>query len=281
MIDENYSPVPASFDTFSIEDLAKLPKPSWNIEKHEQSQGLTMIHGDPGTMKTYIEVDKALKLAAGADHFFGHRINKQVGTLYILGEGSEFLLSRIDAWLRRYGRAVNRKDIIDQFHVIPHPVDISDEKIIDKIIATMKLNGLNRLGLDTYSRMMSGVDENKQDVISIIVNHLDEIKTQAKAHITLVHHNNSMGKYRGSTVLDGALDSRFESTKDQGLLKIVCRKMKNAPDNIEYMAQPIPMGESIMLAPVTGPKLTFPHTSYPAPVQATFEPNPFVDDQEY
>lgn len=263
------------YNTFNIDGLAGLPKPKWNIDKFEQARGLTMIHGNPGTRKTYVEVDKSLKLAAGVDNYFGFRNNARVGTLYILGEGTEFLLSRITAWMQRYPKA-NRNDLLEQFHVIPQPVDISDEKVIDKIIVTMKENGLNRLVLDTYSRMMPGVDENNQAVISIIVNNLDEIQRQANAHVTLVHHNNAMGKYRGSTVLDGALDSRFETINENGQLKIVCHKMKNAPDNIEIHTQTIQMGESIVIVPQIPLQHTFPFTAFPPVLLGgDVTPNPF------
>jgi DNA-binding transcriptional ArsR family regulator len=61
--------------------------------------------------------------------------------------------------------------------------------------------------IDTVARSMAGANENDTAVMSLYVNQSETIGKELNAGILLVHHEGRNGLQRGSSALDGAVDS--------------------------------------------------------------------------
>lgn len=221
-----------TFEYLTLGELRKLPPPEWLIHETIVSDGLSIIYGEPGSGKSFIAIDMALRLALGVDW---HGIKtKRAGILYIAGEGVRGIGKRIEGWARFQGIDVDNLPFV----VVPVAAQILDDGERAKLIRTIdavkaRLNfevGLTIV--DTVSRSIAGQDENGQETMSAFVKGCDEIKAHTGGAMIGIHHSgkNKEAGMRGSTVLLGACDAAIRLTKDERIVTLAFEKQKDAEE---------------------------------------------------
>lgn len=223
------------FDTLTISEIEALPPPAWLVHELISEDGLSILYGDPGTGKSFVALDMALRLAMGME--WHGRAAKSVGVLYIAGEGARGIGKRVKGWRLKHGIKEYEVEGIP-FALLPVPVQLLDEndraKLIRTIDAVKKRLSFD-VGLtvvDTVSRSISGVDENSQDTMSAFVKACDDIKHHTGGALLGIHHSGKDKErgMRGSSVLLGACDAALKLEKSERIITLSVEKQKDAEE---------------------------------------------------
>lgn len=226
-----------TFPLLSLAELAALPPPSWLIDGIVSDSGLSILYGDPGSGKSFVTIDMAMRLALGWD-WHGAQ-TKRVGVLYIAGEGVRGLGNRIKGWRLKHGVA---DDADIPFALMPVAAQLLIPEERARLLRTIdaakvKLGfDIGLIVIDTVSRSIAGQDENGQETMSAFVKGCDEIRDHCGGAVIGVHHSGKDKEkgMRGSTVLLGACDATFKVQKADSLVTLKCEKQKDGEE-----AQPI------------------------------------------
>lgn len=203
------------------------------------ARGTAFIVGQSKAGKTFITIDWALRLAAGAPSIMGRKA-KQVGVAYIAAEDPEGVKTRIEAWRHKWPRGS-----YTPFRLITQAPNLLDEESIeelqgelDDIAADFEAQG-HKLGLivfDTFSRCIPGAEENSSERMSLAVGSLDKIGRDSDALALVVAHHGKAGDakgIRGWSGLDAASDATVTVERDEvtpEIRKITFSKVKNGQD---------------------------------------------------
>lgn len=223
------------FEALSIGDLKKMPNPRFIIDKHLPECGLGFLYGSPGAKKSFLALDWALHLAFGRPHWHGHAIEmkRPGGVVYLAGEGAAGFKVRVSAWMNHHGIPEDQQEA-GRFRLIRQPVDFMNSEDMLKLARTLRKSiaaPVTAVVVDTVSRSMPGADENLQKDMTLFVKACDAIKDAFGCVVLGVHHANTQGKMRGSTVLLGAGDFVFRMEKKTDVTgRLWCEKQKDAPD---------------------------------------------------
>ncbi len=230
--DTEHDPDDDTFRLLNLAELEALPPPNWLIHEVISEDGLSIMYGDPGTGKSFIALDMSLRVAMGLD--WQGRSTRQVGVLYIAGEGARGLGKRVKGW--RMKHQADWENV--PFMLLPVAVQLLDERERARLFRTIdeaKRKAGFDIGLvviDTISRSIAGQDENGQDTMSGLVKIVDDVRHYCGGAALGVHHS---GKdkdrgMRGSTVLLGACDATIRLTKDGEHITVKCEKQKDAEE---------------------------------------------------
>lgn len=221
------------FEVLSMADMASAPEMEWLIEDALPMGGLALLFGAPGSFKTFVAVDLALRLTYDAGSWLGHDAKRGQSVLYIASEGSAGMYRRIIAWRRKHGLEGDSA----RFRMIRQPMSFVSGEDIGRLVATVQADaqahGLpSIIFVDTVSRVLPGVDENLQKDMTVFIAGCDRLRAEFGAAVVGVHHTNKAGAMRGSSVLDGAADSIFRVERDERSQAgtLTCEKQKDAED---------------------------------------------------
>jgi RecA-family ATPase len=218
------------FELLDMDELEALPPPTWLIEELISDYGLSIVYGDPGAGKSFVVLDMALRIAFGLP--WHDVVTKQIGVLYIAGEGSRGLGKRVKGWRKGHGLEGAKAP----FLLLPVAVQLLDPKEVEKlkrtIVAAMERAGFH-IGLviiDTVSRAIAGQDENGQESMSMFIKACSDIQAQIGGAVIGVHHSgkDSSRGMRGSTVLLGGCDASIKLTKNEQTVTLEVEKQKDA-----------------------------------------------------
>jgi hypothetical protein len=156
---------------------------------------------------------------------------KQVGVLYIAGEGKHGLGKRVKGWRREHG--LEGADA--PFKLLPIAVHMLDKPSVEKLKRTIDAVAaeigvpLGLIIIDTVSRAIPGQDENKQDVMSLFVDGCADLHNYTDGAVIGVHHS---GKdkdkgMRGSTVLLGGCEASIKVSKTENTVTLDMEKQKD------------------------------------------------------
>ena len=209
---------------FTYDDILQMPPPRWLVSNYLLENSTAMLIGPSGSYKSFAALDLSLCIATGMD-YHSNRVHP-ADVLYVAGEGSGGYRARIGAWKEHYKKNIN------QFYLLPNPLDFMKEEVVDSIIEDIDILKLN-LGLfvvDTLARCNSG-EENSASDMSKFINNLDRIRIHTGCTILIVHHtgkNASLGA-RGSSSIYAAMDTSLEIAKQEMIMTVTCDKQKDAP----------------------------------------------------
>lgn len=221
------------FEVLSMADMASAPEMEWLIEDALPMGGLVLLFGAPGSFKTFVAVDLALRLTYDAGSWLGHDAKRGLSVLYIASEGSAGMYRRIIAWRRKHGLEGDSA----RFRMIRQPMSFVSGEDIGRLVATVQADAAAHglpsiIFVDTVSRVLPGVDENLQKDMTVFIAGCDRLRAEFGAAVVGVHHTNKAGAMRGSSVLDGAADSIFRVERDERSQAgtLTCEKQKDAED---------------------------------------------------
>ncbi len=217
----------------SIDDLSHLPKPRWAIDGLFEVNSLVMLCGPPGHYKSFMALDWILSMAVGRK--WNHRPTTPAKVLYILGEGKASLLKRIDTWVRFQNlSAEEHARLVDNFRVDFDVAQFASKASVDNMLSQLVTEKFTPsvIVVDTFARSFVGLDENSQKDTGVWIESADRLR-QLGMTVIFLHHtakNTEFGfKFRGSSAIEGALDTSFVLHKDprSGTIKLTCTKQKD------------------------------------------------------
>jgi 5S rRNA maturation endonuclease (ribonuclease M5) len=188
----------------SIDDLENLAPPSFLIEDTITDNGLSVLWGRSGAMKSFVALDMGLCVAT-ATAWHG-RETKGGLVIYVAAEGSHGLGRRAVGWCRTRGRNLDHS----RFRVVPQALVVTSNDLDALVAGVMALGSKPALIiLDTLARTFGNGDENKQADMNAYVTAADRLRELTGAHVMIVHHSgvHEDKRERGSNVLRGAADT--------------------------------------------------------------------------
>jgi hypothetical protein len=172
----------------------------------------------------FVAIDWALSVSTGS-WWFGQQVVKG-RVLYVVAEGAVGVPQRVDAW-KHARRTWSLGDII----WLPVPVDIFHAgHALDVARLARELNP-TLIVIDTLARSVPTADENSAKDMGQVVLNADRLRRATGACVLVVHHTgrDEARGMRGSTVLEGAMDTTLECRKNEdGAVEITSTKQKNS-----------------------------------------------------
>lgn len=226
-----------------------LPEPSWLIPGWLQNNSTAVLYGEPGSYKSFVALDMALSVAAGLPALGLDYEARALPVVYVAPEGAIGIAKqRRAAW-----RAARGVEGPLPFWLAPEaPLIREPASIADFMAELEKRCSLPRLiVLDTYSRIMAGLDENAAQDASRAVETASGLAQRYSCTVLMIHHAAKDGdRERGSTALRAGVDTFAKCEADKGarLLRLSCSKQKDAEEPRTLCFKTVPVGGSIVLA---------------------------------
>jgi hypothetical protein len=165
-------------------------------------------------------------IAAGIDF---HRLPVRQGPcLYVAAEGAGGLMARLRAWEKVRGVPLPR-----DLKILPGVVSLMNAEAVERLIVDIQSfdTPFAAVMFDTWSRSIAGADENTQKDMSTAVDHAGRLKTALNTTVGMVHHGTKgTGSLRGSSVLDGALDTIIRITASEQAVTVHNEKQKDGAE---------------------------------------------------
>jgi hypothetical protein len=236
-------------------DIVASLSSSWLARDLLATCALAAMYGYPGSGKSFLAVDFALRIAAGLP--VDGRAVKQCPVIYIAAEGQRGLRNRVVAFRKHHNI---ESDL--PFALIPCAVNLLNPKadlarLVEAIeLAVARLRGPPGLiVVDTLAATFGGGDENTSAMIGYI-NNLAILRDTFEATVLLVHHrpkdaaNNTP---RGHGSLMGAMDTIIlvESSSIARSATITKQKDAEAGAPLTFVLKSLSLGEDEEGEPVT------------------------------
>ena len=228
---------------------------AWLVRDLLMACGLAAMYGYPGSGKSFLAVDFALRIAAGLR--VDGRAVRQCPVVYIAAEGQRGLRNRVVAFRSHHSIEGDLP-----FALIPCAVNLLDPKAdLARLIEAIE-QAAARLGgqpglivVDTLAATFGGGDENTSAMIGYI-NNLAILRDTFGATVLLVHHrpkdatNNTP---RGHGSLMGAMDTIIlvESSSVARFATITKQKDADAGAPLTFVLKSVWLGEDEEGGPVT------------------------------
>jgi 5S rRNA maturation endonuclease (ribonuclease M5) len=201
-----------------IDEIENLPPPSWLVDSILTENGLSVLWGRSGAMKSFVALDIALCVATGAP-WHGKAV-KQGLVVYVAAEGSHGLGRRAVGWRRTRGKDLTKPD----FKLIPHSIAMTSsdlDALVERILTLETKPAL--IVIDTLARTFGQGDENKQADMNAYVSAADKLREATSASIMIIHHSgvHEDRRERGSNVLRGAADTVIKVARKDDKLDII------------------------------------------------------------
>jgi hypothetical protein len=217
------------YKIYSREDLRRLPKQQWLVHGVLPLQGTAAIFGAPGTGKSFLALDLAVRISEGIDQWFGIGA-KQRDVVYMALEGGGGIRKRIDAWEIENSREVkNLQLVIGEFnlknseHVSGFLKDMIP--ILDKGWVTF---------IDTLNQASPGSDENSSVDMGLLLAAAKRIANESGGVVVLIHHSGKTSSkgLRGHSSMNAAMDLTIEVKREGAGNSWSTHKVKDGDDGI-------------------------------------------------
>lgn len=195
----------------TFEEVLELPPPDYLIDGMFVKKSFITVYGKPKHGKSFFVFSIAYALATGRA-VFGKKVNKSK-VFYVAGEGQGGLGARYKALKQHY----NDNGPID-IYTHMSAVNMTNETAVRELSSLIP-EGTGLIIIDTLNRCSGGIDENSAQQMGLFVTGCQLLIELTGSAVLVVHHANKSetAKMRGSTVLDGALETLIcvEKTGDR------------------------------------------------------------------
>ena len=228
--------------------------------------GVSVLYGAPGSYKSFVALDLAAHVAAGRNTGSGEERTwagvrmappLQEAVLYLAFEGAEELDDRLMALRRRPGGLhLDGRDSLYTIHM-PREFDLADMgHVIDLEREWREAfpQGIALIVVDTLRRA-TRADENDGRDMHRLMGNAERLARSFGAHVMLIHHSgkDAAKGARGSTVIDGAVDTVIEVTKRDGVVTLRAAKQRGTQDGgaLHFRPETVHVGTDADGDPVT------------------------------
>jgi hypothetical protein len=241
------------FRAATRDGIEAIEPPEWLMDSTLTDGGFGMIVGAPGTFKTFLALDAALRICAdfSEEAPFGS-VLKPGPVLFAVGEGRANLRKRITAWERTHSRGKKLRDFV---LIDPVPNVTEDWAPFIELAKRASPKGYRLVVLDTVGRSMQGADENTQKDASKFTKLVETIQRELHACVLAIHHtgHGNVERSKGSMEFIGAPDSIFVVTRNAKdyMVSVTNTKQKDAeewslPRYVKLAKITTPIGESLV-----------------------------------
>lgn len=214
-----------------------LTPPEYLIDGVLPKSGLVSLVAKESAYKTFAAIGMAAAVHTGTA--WAGNPAERAPVLYLAAEGAGGMRRRLRAW-----EIANEADLADLW-ILPASVNFLDSDDLERLAAEIDTLGeLPRLiVVDTLARNMSG-NENAAEDMGRFIAACDRLRTLTGGTVLVVHHENKLGGYRGSTAFAGAMDTMIEAKRDGMAVTLTCTKQKdgNEFDPIHLAARVVELG---------------------------------------
>lgn len=250
-----------AFETSLLDNdgIRSLPPPEWLIADYLAQDSLALLYGPSGTSKTFLALDWAMHVSTGL-WWHGHEV-KQGRVLYVIAEGARGIGRRIDAWEEHHEERMSTAGLWDGTEVIdwrPEALNLFDPLAVAPLILAAMYRRPALIVFDTLARCTLGAEENSAKDMGQVVAALDQIRTQTKACVLLVHHTgkDAANGARGSSALKAAMDTELEITAVDHRLVVKVTKQKDDEEARPLKLNRVNVGDSCVLVSAGNPAVT-------------------------
>ncbi|MBF6539259.1 AAA family ATPase [Nocardia farcinica] len=231
----------------SVSDLARLPPPTPLVDGLLFAGTLAQLAGHPGEGKTFAVLGMSCAVALGKS-WNGHAVPAPRPVVFVAGEGSAGMFTRLAAWAHHNGVPVSELD--GKLHVLPRAAQLADPDDMRELTRVVRETGAGLVVFDTRARCTIGLEENSATDQGRAVAACDALIASTGATIAVVHHLGiGSQRGRGSSAWDGAVysDLILGRNRDGGVL-IECAKHKDAPDGCKHLfaLEEVTVGPDVM-----------------------------------
>ena len=249
------------FHFLQVGELLSNPKPiKWLIKDRLEAQSLSQTFGEPGSMKSFLEIDKGLSIASGKS-WHGHEIGTKGPVFYIAGEGFNGLLRRMRAWEIYYD--IPLKNI--PFFVSDRAAQLLDSDsandVAEAVDEMCKIHGEPVLIIiDTLNRNFGPGDESSTRDMTAFISIVDaKLRARYGCAVSIIHHSglSTVDRARGSSALKAALDWEYKlQVNPNGTRTMTTTKCKDFQEPPPISFRPEKVTLSGWTDPDTGAELT-------------------------
>lgn len=213
------------------EMVAQLKPVDWLVRDFIEQNAVISFYGAAGGGKTQVATAIACSVATGTT-WFG-RSTKTGAVFLIAGEGHNGLARRLTACGLELSVSLDEAPlyISRTSAALTEPLAAASVAQAVEDLVDAYGDGPALIVIDTLARNFGAADENSTVDMNRFIAHIDAFRLRWGCSVIIVHHSGKDGSRgaRGSTVLRGAVDAEYEVSRDEsGLVRLVCRKMKDA-----------------------------------------------------
>jgi len=210
-----------------LDDFIRQPAPiNWLVKGWIQDDALMMVHGAPGSGKTFLVLDWCMSIAYGRE-WMGCR-TKQGPIAYLAGEGHKGLMKRFAGWVAYNGVEADNRVVVSR-----SGTDLDTPHGLMEVMNHLREmeESPSIIVIDTLHRFLSG-DENRAQDTRAMLQSCAALMDEFSCSVMLVHHTgvaqDAQRRARGSSAWKGALDIEVSVTKGKNdTIEVRCTKSKD------------------------------------------------------
>lgn len=206
-VEDTSAPAGGRFNWMDEDQFKHLPDPVWLLPEILQERTLAAMYGKPGSYKSFLALMLGARIARE-----GHSV------FYVAGEGiSRMAKNDFPAWKLANGETEKLPFFMMEDVPIPDTEDYLTfaKSIKARAQAVQKPVGL--IVIDTLTRAMLGLEENSVKEMQTFLTLADQLKKSFNCTVLVVHHTNKEGTMRGTTALEGYVDTILHVVREEGL----------------------------------------------------------------
>jgi hypothetical protein len=215
------------------EALTKPPEIKWLVQDMIGEQSLVLFFGESGSKKTYSLLDLHVCIAAGIE-WLGFKV-KQSPVLVIDQENGEIRLRRR---LYEIMRARGIKKEIPLAYICMPNLNLMKPQDTEHLRTMIEKTEAKAILLDSLVDFIPGGDESSSKDTNLLFTNLHQVTHSRQVDaLSVIHHANRKGAYRGSSNIRAQVDVMFEidSKQKTNVVKFKSEKVRDT-DHFEFKA---------------------------------------------
>lgn len=217
----------------NFHDLGSIPLPDYVLPVSAEGKapnyaiykkGLNLLYGAAGSGKSFLGIDVAARISLA---------NPNNIVVYSAGEGIPGLEPRLKAWEKHNGATV--RNLFLWKEALPFMNEAELARFVDEVSDKRPAFII----VDTLARAMVGMNENDTREAGLFIQAVEKVMERLSCGLMFIHHTNKLGLMRGSTVLDGAMDSILKLQKDEEQIVVYNSLDRGGKNKHREEAQPL------------------------------------------
>lgn len=240
------------FRPLALTETDAFKEPTWLIPGLIPEGGTVQITGPQKSFKTFLALDMACGIAAGAETF-GHTPQPR-SVVYVAGENaSAIVLNHVPAW-----RLASLHDAPMPFYIVPNMVRAAEPGEVAELITEIRKQDIapGVVVIDTATRALRGLDENSSKDMGMFSAACEQIQRELNCTVIVIRHTGKDAARggRGSNVIEGDFDTILTVDRHEKsmFVALTVKEQRNAAEREEpYLFEGQVVGPSLAFHTVT------------------------------